>query len=443
MPSNSSLVRTVDEALEPWGPAARRALLETMADTRFVLLGEATHGTHEFYQSRAGLTQALIEARKCDAVAVEADWPDAYRVHRYVRGDGDDRSAEEALQGFRRFPTWMWRNRDVVHFVEWLRDFNAALSAPEKVGFYGIDLYSLYTSMEAVIRFLDGTDPDAAVLARRRYGCFDQFGDEAQAYGAAIAQGFGQSCEKEVIAQLLDIQQRAVLALRQAPTESHDEMFYIEQNARLVTNAERYYRAMFQGRISTWNLRDRHMVETLYALADHLGRRMSRPRLAVWAHNSHLGDARATASRQRGEWNVGQLVREREHEHAFLLGFTTYTGTVTAASDWGAPARVRRVRPALPESFEALFHEAREGNFLVNLRARGRLKLALGEPRLERAIGVLYLPESERWSHYFEARLSDQFDAVIHFDETRAVEPLESWAPWSRGDETETFPSAV
>jgi erythromycin esterase-like protein len=423
-------------------PADYEPLLGMIGDARFVLLGEASHGTHEFYAERARITKLLIEEKDFNAVVAEADWPDAYRVNRYVRALGGDSEAIEALSGFRRFPAWMWRNADVLDFIGWLRDHNDNLPrGSSKVGFYGMDLYSLHASIEAVLGYLDKVDHEAAGRARYRYGCFEDFGEDTQAYGYAAAFGLDKSCENEVIQQLVEIRARAAdLAGRDGRVEP-DEFFYVEQNARLVKNAERYYRSMFGGRAESWNLRDRHMAETLDALVEHVGR--DRAKFVLWAHNSHLGDARATEMGDHGELNVGQLVREKYGEAAVLVGFSTSTGTVTAASAWGGPAERKQVRPALKGSYEALFHQAGVPNFLLVLRGNSNLTEALRAPRLERAIGVIYLPQSERVSHYFEARLPEQFDAIIHIDEARAVEPLERTGEWEAGELPETYPYAV
>jgi erythromycin esterase-like protein len=368
-------------------------------------------------------------------VAVEADWPDAYRINRFVRGISDDDEAIDALADFKRFPTWMWRNSDVLDFVGWLREYN---DKHEKVGFYGLDLYSLYTSIEKVIAYLDQVDPEAAKRARYRYGCFEQHGEDTQAYGYAATFGLTPTCEKEVISQLVDIRKKAS---EYASRDGHippDEAFFAEQNARLIANAERYYRSMFSGRVSSWNLRDQHMAETLTALAEH--RRGAK--IVVWEHNSHLGDARATEMGKQGELNVGQLVRERYGDDARLIGFTTHTGTVTAASEWDGPAERKQVRPAMKGSYELLFHEWQRGDFHLPLRgneAAGPLE----DPRLERAIGVIYLPQSERVSHYFYASLPRQFDAVLHYETTRAVEPLERWEREHTSEVPETYPSAL
>jgi erythromycin esterase-like protein/adenine/guanine phosphoribosyltransferase-like PRPP-binding protein len=435
---------TADRAIRLKGdPNQYDALLDGIGDARVVLLGEATHGTHEFYRERAFITRRLITERGFSAVAVEADWPDAYRVNRYVRGSGADEDAIESLAGFGRFPTWMWRNADVLDFVGWLRGYNESRPVEQRVGFYGLDLYSLRTSMQAVLEYLDKVDPDAATRARRRYGCFDQFGEEMQEYGYAASAGLHPSCERDVVAQLLELlRQRADYASRDGRVKP-DDFFFAAQNARLVRNAEAYYRTMFRGHVESWNLRDSHMVDTLGELMTFLERARQTPRVVVWAHNSHLGDARATEMGQRGEWNVGQLVREQYGARAVLVGFTTATGTVTAATEWDGPAHRRHVRPPLAGSYERLFHDLGVPRFLLPLRSDPDLAAALAVPRLERAIGVLYVPERERVSHYFRASLSEQFDYVLHFDETRAVEPLERSALWTGGEVAETYPSGL
>lgn len=424
-------------------PSQYDGLLEGIGDARIVLLGEATHGTHEFYRERAFITRRLIAEKGFSAVAVEADWPDAYRINRYVRGTGKDEEAVDALGDFGRFPTWMWRNADVLDFIGWLRAHNDALPSDKRAGFYGLDLYSLRASMQAVLTYLDKVDPPAARQARRRYGCFDQFGEEMQEYGYAASAGFHPSCEGEVVTQLVELHRQGAAYASRDGRVAADDFFYAEQNARLVRNAEEYYRTMFRGRADSWNLRDRHMVDTLKELVSFLDRTRSGARVVVWAHNSHLGDARATEMGEHGELNVGQLVRLEFGAKAVLVGFTTYTGTVTAASEWDGPAQRKHVRPALAGSYERLFHEVQIPRFLLPLRTDIELASALAAPRLERAIGVLYLPETERPSHYFHARLVDQFDYVLHFDETRAVEPLERHALWEAGEVAETFPSGL
>jgi erythromycin esterase-like protein/predicted phosphoribosyltransferase len=410
-------------------------LMDRIGDARFVLLGEASHGTHEFYRERAEITKRLVTEKGFTAVALEADWTDAYRVNRYVRGVGDDVDAVEALADFRRFPTWMWRNTDVVAFIEWLRARNDEQTPDHaKAGFYGLDLYSLHASMKAVLRYLEKIDPAAAQRARERYACFDQV------YGFMTGLNLSKSCEEEVVQQLVELRNRSN-DTRRSGRITEDETFYAEQNARLVKNAEAYYRTMFLKEESSWNLRDRHMVETLEALVNHLGHQRNPVKMVVWAHNSHLGDARATEMGQRGELNVGQLVREQYDGEAVLVGFTTHHGTVTAASAWDGPAERKRVRPALAGSYEALFHTAHPSPFLLSWR--DDVAALLRDSRLERAIGVVYRPDTERMSHYFTARLPDQFDVVLHFDETHAVEPLETTAQWEAGEVPETFPFGV
>ena len=444
--ADSALIKALSETAYPLAGSARDydPLVSRIGEARFALLGEASHGTHEFYSERAEITKRLITEKNFVAVAVEADWPDAYRLNRYVRGASDDVDAVEALADFRRFPTWMWRNEVVVEFIEWLRAYNDALpQGAEKVGFYGLDLYSLHASMKAVLRYLEKVDPEAAKKARERYSCFDHFGEDTQAYGLMTRLNLSKSCEEEVVNQLIELQRRAGQFARNGGQLADDELFYAEQNARLVKNAEAYYRSVFLEEVSSWNLRDRHMAETLDALVTHLGRKGRRAKLAVWEHNSHLGDARATEMGQRCELNVGQLTREKYGREAVLVGFTTHHGTVTAASDWGKPAERKRVRPALAGSYEALFHTTGRDRFLLIPNDSDAMAQQLSAPRLERAIGVIYRPETERQSHYFRARLTDQFDAVLHFDETRAVKPLETTAEWEAGELPETFPFAV
>jgi len=418
-------------------------LVRAIGSARVVLLGEASHGTHDFYRERAFITERLISEAGFAAVAVEADWPDAYRVNRYVRGASDDASAVEALGDFSRFPTWMWRNTDMVAFVEWLRAHNDTQPIERRAGFYGFDLYSLRTSMHAVLAYLSSVDPEAAKIARARYACFDHFGNDPQSYGLATTSGWAPSCEHEVVTQLVDLQRRRAEYASHDGRLARDDYFYAEQNARLVRNAELYYRSMFRGRTESWNLRDRHMADTIEELLRFLEQPWAPAKIVVWAHNSHLGDARATELGEYGELNVGQLVRERHGADSVSVGFTTYSGTVTAAADWDAPAERKTVRPALPNSYERLFHETGTPRFLLAIRDDQELADALTSPRLERAIGVVYKPDTERGSHYFQARLAQQFDYVLHFDETTALEPLERTAQWTAGEPAETYPSGL
>ena len=408
----------------------------------FVLLGEASHGTHEFYRCRAEITKRLISEKGFTAIAVEADFPDAYRVNRYVQGGSRDQTAEESLENFRRYPLWMWRNADVVDLVGWLRAHNERLDPGRRVGFYGIDLYSLHASMAAVLDYLDKTDAGAASRARYRYSCFEAFGEDPQHYGYTASFDLSSSCQEEAVRQLVELRQHAADYMNRDGFVARDEYFYAEQNARLVKNAEEYYREMFRGRVSSWNLRDRHMTETLVALSMHFATQRRVPKIVVWAHNSHLGDARATDMGERGEWNVGQLMRQNFPQHVVNIGFTTFTGTVTATSNWDEPAQIKRVIPGLEGSYEDLFHRTGIPGFFLDIRDL-ELSAALARPRLQRAIGVIYRPETERVSHYFSADLPRQFDGLIHFDVTRAVEPIDRVASWSHEDVPETFPAGV
>ncbi|MFN2637132.1 MAG: erythromycin esterase family protein [Gemmatimonadaceae bacterium] len=415
------------------------ALLDRVGDARFVLLGESSHGTHDFYHQRAAITKRLIVEKGFAAVAVEADWPDAYRVNSYVRGEGEDPDANAALSGFERFPTWMWRNTVVLEFVDWLRDTNSRREKANRVGWFGLDLYSLFSSIEAVVEYLDRVDPEAAKRARYRYGCFEDFGEDSQAYGYAASFDLSRSCEDEAISQLVEMRRRGVEYLTRAGS---DDFFAAEQNARLVRNAEEYYRSMFRGRHSSWNLRDTHMAETVDALVSHLERRGLEPKIVVWAHNSHLGDARATEMGRQGELNLGQLIRQK-YEDAVLVGFTTYAGSVTAASNWDEPGERKRVRPGLSGSYESAFHDLGVPSFFLDLANVRSDEPPFTEPLLERAIGVIYRPDTERVSHYFLADIRAQFDAIYHFDRTQALEPLEKPERWVGAEAPETYPSGV
>ena len=419
------------------------ALIARAAPKHYVLIGEATHGTHEFYRVRAEVTKRLIRDHGFAAVAIEGDWPDAYRVHRYVRGSGPDGDAADALGGFRRFPTWMWRNADVVDFLGWLRSYNEGASPKRSVGFYGLDLYSLYASIEAVIEYLERTDPAQAQRARERYSCFDRFGADMEAYAYAAGGGLTQSCYEEVMQQLLEMRRKTyATALRDAARE--DEQFFAEQNAFVVASAEEYYRTMLHAEVSSWNLRDRFMFQTLERLSEHLNRaRAEASKIVVWAHNSHVGDARATSMGAGREVNIGQLVRQKCASDCRLIGFTTSSGTVTAASAWHGDAERKRVRRPLPGSWEALFESVGVANFRLETESAANRYPPIAGAMLERAIGVVYHPETEFYSHYMEARIAEQFDEILHYDSTRAVEPLERTALWEAGEVPETFPSGI
>ena len=440
-PEDADVIAVRNAALPLHGTADDfDALLERVGDATLVLLGEASHGTHEFYRIRADITRRLIEEKGFTAVAVEGDWPDAYRVNRFVRGKGSDADADAALGGFQRFPSWMWRNTDVLAFVSWLREHNdGRTDAADKAGFYGLDLYSLHGSVAAVLDYLDRTDAPAARRARYRYGCFDQFGEDVQAYGYAAIFDLTHSCEDQVVAQLMELCRRGM----RANVRDDDDLFSAEQNARLVRNAEAYYRSMVRGREESWNLRDRHMMETLEALMQLRAPPRQPMKIVVWAHNSHLGDARATEMKSRGELNLGQLVRERYAEQAVLVGFCTDHGTVTAATEWDDPAQFKQVPPGLPGSCEALCHAVGIPKFQLRLDDE-KLASALAAPRLQRAIGVIYRPQTERQSHYFRTVLPQQFDWLIHIDATSALVPLEAGERWHAGQEPpEAYPSGL
>ncbi|HYD52949.1 MAG TPA: erythromycin esterase family protein, partial [Gemmatimonadaceae bacterium] len=346
------LTRAIRDAAHPLrgAPSDFDPLLALIGDARVVLLGEATHGTHEFYELRARITKRLLVERGFGAVVIEGDWPDAYRVNRYVRDCSADSEAIESLAGFRRFPQWMWRNADVLDFVGWLRRHNDRKGERQRAGFYGLDLYSLHASIAAVLRWLAVVDPGAAARARERYACFELFGPDPRDYGRLTSLGIAPPCEQEVVSQLVELRQETGRLLAHADTRAGDDLFFAQQNARVVLNAERYYRAMFGDYVRSWNLRDQHMTETLAALLAHLCTNMARSRVVVWAHNAHIGDARATEMGTRGEVTLGQLAREQLGANVVSVGFTTYTGSVTAARDWEEPAEHVAVRPALRES---------------------------------------------------------------------------------------------
>ena len=427
------LIDTITAAAQPLSESTDKysSLLDNIGDSRFVLIGEASHGTHEFYQARIEITQQLIEKKGFMAVTIEGDWPDAYRIHRYLQGKGNKDDWQDALSDFKRFPTWMWRNTTLPPFLKWLRDYND--NSANKIGFYGLDLYSLYSSMQAVINYLSKVDPKAAEQARLRYACFDHIKPDPQTYGYLTSMGIKKSCVKEAIEQLLELQHHAFDYVKQDGLVAEDEYFYATQNARLVKNAENYYRSMFEGHVTSWNVRDRHMAETLSILADHLENRFQKPaKLIVWAHNSHVGDARATEMGLRGEVNIGQLVREQHDTDTYLIGFSTNQGSVTAASEWDAPAECKEINPGTEGSYEELFSHIKYKNFLLNLRSNKEFEHYLHIPRLQRAIGVIYRPETERESHYFFTRLPYQFDSIIHFNKTTAVQPLDINMEWKK-----------
>jgi protein-L-isoaspartate(D-aspartate) O-methyltransferase len=416
--SDAELAELISQCAEPlpdFDDARFGALFDRFGDSKVVLLGESTHGTAEFYRARAAITRHLIERHGFTILAAEADWPDAAAVDHHVRYRPTTSGSEAPFQ---RFPTWMWRNTDVEAFIEWLRTYNSGLDAERQLGFYGLDIYNLNGSIAAVLDYLDRVDPEAARVARERYGCLTPWQKEPSAYGRAVLPRRYRECEQAVIAQC-----RELLAKRLDYARHDGERFFdAAQNARLIAAAEHYYRAMYYGGANTWNLRDKAMFDTLTHLIELRG---PNAKAVVWAHNSHIGDARFTEmGAVRDELNIGQLCRERFGEQAALIGLGTHAGTVAAASDWGGEMEIKKVLPARSDSYERLCHDAGPPRFLLDLRRHDELRYRLLQPRLERMIGVIYRPESELASHYVDASLPQQFDAFLHFDETQAVTAL-------------------
>ena len=434
-PAKDGLPARIRDAIEPLPDIDDPAFAEAFdryADCRVVLLGEASHGTSEFYRARAAITRRLVERHGFRVVAAEADWPDAAVIDRHVRHREPNPDAEPP---FTRFPTWMWRNAEVASLFRWMRTWNAERPMAERAGFYGLDLYSLNASIRAVIDYLDEVDPETAAVARERYACLTPWAKDPAHYGlAALTYGHAK-CEDAVLAMLREMMEKRI----EFAGRDGADWLEAEQNARLVANAENYYRAMYQGAAESWNVRDAHMAETLIQVMKAHG---ETSRAVVWAHNSHIGDARHTdMGRERGELNLGQLCREEFGRDAALIGFGTHTGTVAAASDWDAPMRIMQVRPSMDGSVERQFHDAGEPRGVLHLRdADPDLRTDLLGDRLERFIGVIYRPDTERWSHYSEVSLPRQFDAYVWFDETRAVDALEG--P-HRAGVPETYPFGV
>ncbi|MBA3662091.1 MAG: erythromycin esterase family protein [Gammaproteobacteria bacterium] len=417
------LVRLLNESiytLSP-GPDKYTSLVNNIGDAQFVLLGEATHGTHEFYQARIEITKRLIAEKGFMAVAIEGDWPDVYEIHRYLNGKGQH--AKESLHSFTRFPTWMWRNETMIPFLEWLRHYNDKRNvSQQKIGFYGLDVYSLYASIQVVIEYLERVDPAAAENAKQRYACFDHVKQDPQSYGYQATLEKSKSCVKAVTQQWLELQSHVLEYIKKDEFQFEEAYFNALQNALIVKNAEHYYRSLFEGAAKSWNVRDQHMAETFNVLINHLEDQLKQPaKIVVWAHNSHLGDARATEMSAEGEINLGQLIREQYPRDTFSLGFSTYEGIVTAAAAWGDPPAFKQINPGLPGSYEDLFHALNQKEFFLLLRGNKTLEHYLKIGRLQRAIGVVYKPETEQTSHYFFTKLPLQFDAMIHIDKTSAL----------------------
>lgn len=423
------MIAAAAEELPPLDDPSFGPLFDRFGEKRVVLLGEASHGTSEFYRARAAITRRLIEQHGFTIVAVEADWPDAALINRYVRHRPQPQTAPPPFQ---RFPSWMWRNTDVAAFIDWLRLRNDAAAEDRKAGFYGLDLYNMSASIAAVLEYLDNVDPEAGNTARERYGCLTPWQNEPATYGRAALRSGYKACEKAVVRQCRDLLERSL------SQEGH-ELLDAQQNARLIASAEKYYRVMYYGGAETWNLRDRHMFETLNHLLDTAG---PDSKAVVWAHNSHIGDARHTdMGTMRGEFNIGELCRKTYGEQATLIGFGTHSGKVTCASDWDGEVEVKEVRPSIPESVERLCHDSARTSFLLDFGRHANVADALRKARPSRYIGVIYRPETERLSHYMDSELSRQFDAYVWFDRTSPLTPLGSKG--TSEEVPDTFPFGV
>ncbi|HEX2082810.1 MAG TPA: erythromycin esterase family protein, partial [Xanthomonadaceae bacterium] len=433
-----TLPRRIADAAIPLAEPEEAAFadaFERYADCRVLLLGECSHGTSEFYRARAAITRRMIERHGFSFVAVEADWPDAAAIHRHVRDEPEPPDAEPPFQ---RFPTWMWRNREFADLVQWLRGYNAGRDARDAIGFHGLDIYNLRGAIAAVLAYLDEHDPDAAAVARERYGCLTPWQKDPATYGRAVLTARYRDCERQVVRQCEELLRQHL----QRVGQDGQALLDAAHSARLVASAERYYRVMYYAGPESWNLRDSHMFETLELL---LGAYGPESKAIVWAHNSHIGDARHTdMGAARGEYNIGQLCRERFGAQAALIGFGTDRGTVAAAHDWDGELEIMDVRPSREDSIERLCHDASTPRFLLDLRGGidEALRNALREERLERFIGVIYRPDTELYSHYAGVALPGQFDGYVWFDQTRAVEPLGDQHPLP-GRVPETFPSGM
>lgn len=439
-----ALVAAVEGAAQPFEESMDSfdPIIKACANKEIVMIGAATHGTKEFYRLRADLTRRIIEEHHFDTLAVEADWPDAYTVNRYVLDQSDDINANEALGDFERFPVWLWRNREVERFVEWLKAYNIERSVP--VCFYGLDLYSMNTSIHSIISYLNGMDPLAARRARQRYACLDHFMDRPQAYAYATEFGLIESCEKHIVSQLEELRRKAWAYMRDNDPAVEDDYFSAVQNAQVVQNAEQYYRSLFRGRPDSWNVRERHMFTTLENLTRHREKRLGRkPRIIIWAHNSHVGNAAAGEMKKRGEFSLGQLARMTYDTRSLLIGFSTCRGKLVAASEWDTEAEIKKVAEPLHGSYEEIFHHVDHKQFFLDLRQESAAIELLKESRLQRAIGVIYKPQSERYSHYIYTSLPEQFDFMIHIDQTTAVQPLETVMRVHHGEMDETFPTGI
>ena len=430
----SDIVQAIRErALPLRGDADLDPLLERIAGARVVLLGEASHGTSEFYTWRHRISARLVAEHGFRFIGVEGDWPDCYRLNRYVKGYPAEGGARQVLHAFDRWPTWMWANEEVVALGEWLRQWNSDQPAERQAGFYGLDVYSLFDSMAAVISYLKRVDPQAAAKARKAYGCFDPYENDVQDY-AMSTMVLPTGCEDEAVRMLTDLRSRE----RDYGDGDPEAFFDAEQNALVARNAERYYRAMVRGGSASWNVRDTHMMETLERLLEHHG---PDSKAIVWEHNTHVGDARATDMARVGMVNVGQLARERWGDEVAIVGFSSYAGSVIAGAEWGAPMRSIPVPEGREGSWEALLHAAGAEDKILFTEQMDDVQGAL-EPRGHRAIGVVYNPEHERYGNYVPSVLPYRYDAVIHIDRSTALHPLHMEVH-PDGDAPETFPSGM
>ncbi len=407
-------------------------VLDEIGDDRIVLLGEASHGTSEFYSWRARVSRRLIEEKGFSFIAVEGDWPDVYEVNRYAKGyEGSGPDAETVLDRFSRWPTWMWANWEVEAFIEWLRGHNDALPIGRKVGFYGFDVYSLWDSMRTILDFLSDRDPQAYQMALRAWHCFEPYGEEAQDYAWATLSLVPEGCEEEAVELLSSIRHRLP-----AYAEDWEAKLNAEQNAWVIVGAERYYRTMVRGGAASWNIRDLHMVQTLERLLQYHG---PRAKAIVWAHNTHVGDARATDMAGQGMFNVGQLVRERHgRQGVHIVGFGSHGGAVVAARAWGDQMEVMAVPDAREGSWESLFHQRSDKDRIVRI---GRFveDPDVARPRGHRAIGVVYHPEREAFGNFVPSVLPARYDTFIYLDRTAALHPLHAEPPVDR-EPPETYP---
>lgn len=416
------------------------SLIDDMADAQLILMGEATHGTHEFYRIRCELTKILIQEKGFSALAIEADWPDAYLLNQYVKNNDPSLDEKSAFKNFDVFPSWMWRNGEMIKFIQWLRTYNDQINEQKfKAGLYGLDIYSLHASMKLVIEYLKKIDPKAAKEAQKRYECLDQYANDPTSYSYAITSGLVPDCKEEVYDQLIDILNMEIKTYHK-PETSQEELLFLTQNAKVVANAEAYYRSLFNGPEITWNLRAKHMMDTLETLRIYHQRTIGyTPKMIIWAHNIHVGDARATDLFQRGKISMGQLSRDHYGNKSYLLGFTTFDGEVTAASSWGGNTERKKLRPAVEGSYEYLFHQLNTPSFSLQLHEN----VPLVQRALQRSIGVIYKPEIESLSHYHYTNLAQQFNTIIHIDTTTALRPLTIPKSWNGGDLPNTFPSGL